>query len=96
MEFVPFAPTDEDIIYPDLGIIQVLTTVKILVTILKIHVIKMLSYITLMDNDELLNFIHRTEHAYSSGVDKQCEAFPDKRLLLVSGETTNFTDFNLT
>lgn len=53
-------------------------------------------YITLMYNDELLNFIHRTEHAYSSGVDKQCEAFPDKRLLLVSGDTTNFTDFNLT
>lgn len=52
MEFVPFAPTDEDIIYPDLGIIQVLTTVKILVTILKIHVIKMPLYITLIYNDE--------------------------------------------
>lgn len=52
MEFVPFAPTDEDIIYPDLGIIQVLTTVKILVTILKINVIKMPLYITLMYNDE--------------------------------------------
>lgn len=52
VEFVPFAPTDEDIIYPDLGIIQVLTTVKILVTILKIHVIKMPLYITLMYNDE--------------------------------------------
>lgn len=30
---VELAPTDEDIIYPDLGIIQVLTSIKIFVTI---------------------------------------------------------------
>lgn len=45
MEFDSLAPTDEEIIYPDLGIIPVLTSIKIFVTILKIHVIKVLSYI---------------------------------------------------
>lgn len=37
VEFDSLAPTDEDIIYPDLGIIQVLTSIKIFVAILKIH-----------------------------------------------------------